>query len=221
MTLSVILSPLDDRPTSHIEMGRTKLGSPLEKGDVVRISHDSGRTAAFRVDPVDDEISDSIRKNVRINGDAATRLFPSPNEGRFTAERIPAGSVIGAKRVELNPRGYDREDLVGMLRQRQALLHPVHEVYDVSRTEGETKTVEFTVTELGHNQQTVRVTESTEFEFTDAADAPATAPSGVGGSGGGGGGSGGEGGAAVPAAKRTAPASRSPPQIRTRTSRKT
>lgn len=178
MTLSVILSPFDDRPTSHVEMGRTKLGSPLKKGDVVRITHQSGRTAAFRVDPVDDEISDSIRKNVRMNADAAARLFPSPDDGTFTAEQISPGSVIGAKRVELNPRGYDREDLVAMLRQRQALLHPVHEVYDVSRTEGETKTVEFTVTELERDQQTVRVTEDTTFEFTDAADTPATAPGG-------------------------------------------
>ena len=198
MTLTAILSPIDDRPTSHVEMGRTKLGGRLERGDAVRITDETGREAAFLVDPVDDEISSTIGKKVRVNADAATRLFAAPDSGSFTAEKISPGSVVGASKVEINPRGYDPEELVAMLRQRQALLHPIHEVYAAGWSGEEAKTVEFTVTDLERDQQTVRVTDRTEFEFTDtaAAAAPTGGTGGGGTEGDGDGGGGGGGGAA-------------------------
>ena len=170
MTINATVIETPDRPTSHVELGKTKLGGVLEKGSLVELSFEGG-SVAFRADPVDDTISSTISRKVRVNERLAETLLPPVDRTEFVASRITKGDVATADRVEINPRGNDPDELAQLLRSREALLHPVAEEYDLSRTAGETKTVQFTVTDLSPARTTVRVTGRTSFEFTTTEDA--------------------------------------------------
>ena len=197
MTLNAQVTTDDDRPTSHVEIGETKLGGRLEKGDIVTVQFDGGEVH-FRADPVADGAIPSpgepaIGQKVRVNSQLADQLFPPIRGAQFKAKSGSAGRIRTADRVTIDPLGNDPEKLRQLLVRQEALLHPVRETYDLGGPD-EIKTVEFIVDEVEPRQPTVVVDGTTDFEFTDAGEPMAVSdPDDVGGTGGSGGGGGGGG----------------------------
>jgi hypothetical protein len=179
VTLYATLVPAPDRPTSHVRVGRTRLGGRLEKGDAVALRADDD-AVFFRVDPVDDQLADGIGDEVHVAASVAERLLPPPEAGEVRVETVSPGVVPEADRVVIDPRSNDPADLANLLRHRGAFLHRGTERYDIESRAGETGVVEFTVTETEPDEPTVRVGRRTRIEFVGDGDggapvAPATA----------------------------------------------
>ena len=178
-----------EQPTSHVRIGRSKVGT----ADVVRVKHNNV-PAFFYVDPVDDRVINEIRNNVKLH-DNVTDLFGGIERGEpFQIDTdVSLRNVAPCESAELFTTDVDEDRLEAHLRANDYLLHPIDEVTTVDGSN-----VEFTVAGMRPERHTtLRVTDDTEIEFVDAApDAGAgavggpaggPAPGGRGGGGGGGG----------------------------------
>ncbi|WP_435129050.1 ATP-binding protein [Halobaculum sp. D14] len=191
---SLNLTPItkDDQPTSHVTVGRSKVGPGA---DVVRVRH-AGREAFFRVRTEDDGFASTIKNKVYLNSNVA-RLFGGIDRTSdfYVDADVSLGAVRSCKRAELYAENANEEALADALRSNQYLLHPIREVAEFGDEQ-----VEFTVDTLEPAATTLRVDDDTELEFLD--EPPAASldepPTGTGGgdgaSSGGPGGPGGRGG---------------------------
>ncbi|ERH11456.1 MAG: hypothetical protein J07HB67_00463, partial [halophilic archaeon J07HB67] len=128
MTLNAQVTTDDDRPTSHVEIGETKLNGRLEKGDVVTVQFDGGKQVHFRADPVPDGAIPSpgkpaIGQKVRVNARLAEQLLPPVTGAQFKAKSGSVDRIRTANRVRIDPLGNDPDTLAELLVGQGALLH--------------------------------------------------------------------------------------------------
>ena len=192
---SSTLTPIESstQPTSHVTVGRSVV-SPST--DVVRVRH-RDRRAFFEVETENDRLASTIKGKVRVAPEPAEGLFGGVDNSPFYVEDgVQRGTVRRAERVDqvtaLVVDGLlDRlllDSLAEALRSRVALVHPIHERYDFGG-----QTVEFVVTDVEPEANTLRIDSETEIEFSaDTERAHFSAPTAGDDAGGGAAGHGGE-----------------------------
>lgn len=159
----VTLTPIvkDSQPTSHVTVGRSKIGSTTE---VVKISH-RGRTAFFRVETENDRVMDTIGNNVYINSNIAD-LFGGIDrtDGRFDViTDVSEHAIPACESATLYVHNANPERLAEVLREERYLLHRIEEVAEFGSSP-----IRFTVNEMTPSDYpTLQVTDDTEFEFAD------------------------------------------------------
>ncbi|MFB6126928.1 MAG: ATP-binding protein [Halolamina sp.] len=193
------LTPIEtpDQPTSHVTVGQSTVQS---SADVVRVRC-GNRKAFFEVETEMDRVASTIKGKARIAPEAAALFGGIEQQPFYVDDSVQRSSVRSATHVELNPLGADESALATALQDRNALLHPIHERYDLG-----SQTVEFVVTAMEPaDATTLRVDVGTEFEFTtETAEAEfdpggdGSGGDGSGGNGSGGNGSGGNGSGGAP-----------------------
>jgi len=117
-----------DQSTSHIKIGRSKLGSST---DVVR-AHHRDVSAHFRVDPVDDSFMNDIKNKVRVHENVGDLFGGIRNYEEFHVDPdATIHDVEPCQSAEIYTReGEDR--IQRYLREQQAFLHPIkEEVFEV------------------------------------------------------------------------------------------
>jgi len=169
MTLN--LNPVTNttQPTSHVQIGQSKVGS----SDVVRVTHRNA-SAHFYVDPVEDRVVNEIRNNVRVHENVGDVFGGVKLGAPFRVDpdaSIREIAVCEEATVSTTDIAEDR--LETYLRSTGYLLHPIEEVAEIDGS-----LVGFTVVELSPSRHTtLRVTDDTDIEFADPAEAdPAEIP---------------------------------------------
>jgi len=176
-----------DRPTSHVRVGRSKIGGET---DVLRVSH-RGREAYFRAETEDDRVMDSVGSKAYIHENVADVFGGISYDDRFVVDAdATTAAVPAADEVTIHPEGVAPGALEEYLRETEYFVHRIQEVASIRGS-----LVRFTVNEMSPSAYgTLRVTADTDIEFVDEPAAPE--PAAAGGAAGGGGGGGGRGGPA-------------------------
>jgi transitional endoplasmic reticulum ATPase len=163
---------IDDRPTSHVRVGRTKIGGDT---DVVRIQHRS-REAYFRAETEDDRVSSDVGGRAYINENVADVFggISRDNEEPFLVDRDASiVDVPAADSVTIHPGGTATDALETYLQSAEFFVHRIREVAEIRGS-----LVEFTVNEMSPSAYaTLRVTEDTDLEFVDKPVEPTPAAS--------------------------------------------
>ncbi|QLH76568.1 ATP-binding protein [Halosimplex rubrum] len=148
-----------DRPTSHLTIGETKVGS----SNIVAVTHNN-RSAFFYVDPEEELVASNIRNKVKFHENVAD-VFGGIARGQpFQVEADVSGrDVEPCKSATLYTRDIGEERLASFLRSTNYLLH---EIEEVALIDGEL--THFEVLDLQpRGFPTLMVDEETEFEFVD------------------------------------------------------
>ena len=165
---SLNLTPItkDSQPTSHVTVGRSKVGPTAE---IVRIRH-AGRDAFFRLRTEDDGFASTIKNKVYLNDNVAALFGGIDRSSDFYVDTdVALGQIRQCKRATIYPANARPEALAEALRDAEYLIHPIREVAELAGSR-----VEFTVESVEPQASTLRVTHETAFEFLDE---PADPPS--------------------------------------------
>lgn len=163
----------DDRPTSHVRVGRSKIGGDT---DVVCVRH-CGHEAYFRAETEDDRVMDSVGSKAYIHENVADVFGGISYDDRFVVDADATTAAIpAADEVTIFPQGISPDALEAFLREEEFLVHRIEEVADVRGS-----LVRFTVNEMSPSAYgTLRVTADTEITFEDEPVAPEPAAASAG-----------------------------------------
>lgn len=148
-----------EQPSSTIKIGEKLVGKETQ---LVALSH-KRTDAYFYVDPVEQSVVDEIGTKVKLHRNIA-QLFDGIDRGAdfLVDPDISIGEIKPCRAVTISTNEAEQDELERYLRETDYLLHPIQEVVP----QGDVL-VTFDVVEMeptGHT--TLRVTDSTEIEFT-------------------------------------------------------
>ncbi|WP_430505584.1 ATP-binding protein [Haloparvum sp. PAK95] len=172
----------DDRPTSHVRVGQSKIGGET---DVVCVRH-RGREAYFRAETEDDRVMDNVGSRAYIHENVADIYGGvSYDEPFYVDADASKASVPAANEVTIYPNEVATDALAEFLRETEFFVHRIEEVAEIRGS-----LVRFTVNDMAPDAYgTLRVTEETDLTFEDepATPEPASRAGGRGGHDGAGG----------------------------------
>ncbi|MEZ3143529.1 ATP-binding protein [Halobaculum sp. MBLA0143] len=156
---------LDSQPTSHLTLGASKINPDDE---VVRIEH-CGVNVTLQVDAENDRVASNIGSDAKIAPEIAELFGGIDRTESFYVYSLPSPKKVRpAGSVTINPLGTPADKLEAVLKDREVLLHPIVERYDLG-----SEVVEFSVTDVEPYEPTVMVGQGTEFEFETDSSTPA------------------------------------------------
>lgn len=159
---SVNLRPIqkDDRPTSHVRVGRSKVGGET---DVVRVQH-RDREAYFRAETENDRVMDTVGSKAYIHENVADVFGGISYDDRFMIDGDASEAAVpAADELVIYPRDVAPDVLEEFLREQGFFVHRIEEVAEVRGS-----LVKFMINEMKPSAySTLRVTDDTEIEFAD------------------------------------------------------
>jgi len=160
--LNLVPAPKSDRPTSHVTVGKSKIGS----ASVLAVEHND-RKAYFFADPEEDRVTSEIGNRVYFH-ENLKELYGGIHQNKdFVIEALRNTDPIPeCASATLSVDGVDESVLENFLRKTGYLLHPMEEVAQIDG-----KLTPFRVHELQPSRyRTLQVTDDTEFEFVDESE---------------------------------------------------